>query len=393
MGAADSLARCQDLDFGSRRKAKRHGSSNAALGCMQNAQRAALQLLYGPEPEEARRTFAHPVSERLRLCGLGEKEREEDQQRHEGFFQALRVGDFRQVVHCVEEGADLTARTLRGQDVVMLASTTRAEGAVEVLKFMADAKIGIENQDCLGWTPLCHACRNSALQAATFLLENRARLDCQDNSGRTPLMLACLEGSLEVPILLIEASAQIRLQAPSAGRLLRKQWNAPKGRHAQESSGTRPKKAVEDHRGWTAIFYAAERGKQEVVKLLLRKLASPHIIGKEGVSALMVACVRGNVMAAKQLIRRRADVNQVEKNGNSALMLALAAAQQDLSAWLLQEDVDVDLSNALGETAYDIAAEQGFNSLKSTIIMISRKREEAQRKASLEAAALALGQD
>ncbi|CAJ1382050.1 unnamed protein product [Effrenium voratum] len=221
MGAADSLARCQDLDFGSRRKAKRHGSSNAALGCMQNAQRAALQLLYGPEPEEARRTFAHPVSERLRLCGLGEKEREEDQQRHEGFFQALRVGDFRQVVHCVEEGADLTARTLRGQDVVMLASTTRAEGAVEVLKFMADAKIGIENQDCLGWTPLCHACRNSALQAATFLLENRARLDCQDNSGRTPLMLACLEGSLEVPILLIEASAQIRLQAPSAGRLLR----------------------------------------------------------------------------------------------------------------------------------------------------------------------------
>ncbi|CAJ1382049.1 unnamed protein product [Effrenium voratum] len=360
MGAADSLARCQDLDFGSRRKAKRHGSSNAALGCMQNAQRAALQLLYGPEPEEARRTFAHPVSERLRLCGLGEKEREEDQQRHEGFFQALRVGDFRQVVHCVEEGADLTARTLRGQDVVMLASTTRAEGAVEVLKFMADAKIGIENQDCLGWTPLCHACRNSALQAATFLLENRARLDCQDNSGRTPLMLACLEGSLEVPILLIEASAQIRLQ---------------------------------DHRGWTAIFYAAERGKQEVVKLLLRKLASPHIIGKEGVSALMVACVRGNVMAAKQLIRRRADVNQVEKNGNSALMLALAAAQQDLSAWLLQEDVDVDLSNALGETAYDIAAEQGFNSLKSTIIMISRKREEAQRKASLEAAALALGQD
>ncbi|CAE7377292.1 ostf1 [Symbiodinium natans] len=101
----------------------------------------------------------------------------------------------------------------------------------------------------------------------------------------------------------------------------------------------------------------------------------------------MIAAVRGNTMASKQLIRRKADLNRVDKNGNTALMLALAAAQQDLVAWLLQEDVDVDNKNRLEETAYDIAAAQGFNSLKNTIVMISRIREEAKRKAALAAAA------
>ncbi|CAE7879833.1 unnamed protein product [Symbiodinium sp. KB8] len=310
------------------------------------------------DSDEAAREFAHPLTARLKMSGYspqdGREVAEDERQRIEGFFQALRVGDFRKVVDCAEEGMDLTQRTLRGQDVVMLAAVSKSSSTVSCLDFLLDAKIGIENKDCLSWTPLSHACRNSSTEAVTFLLERKASVDTQDVAGRTPMMLACMDASAEIPPLLLEARADIKLQ---------------------------------DKRQWTALFYAAERGKQEVVKFLLRKHATPQQTTSEGISALMIAAVRGNTMAAKQLIRRQADLNGVEKNGNTALMLALAAAQQDLVAWLLQEDVDVDISNDLEESAYDIAAEQGFNSLKNTIVMISRIREEARRKAALAAAA------
>jgi len=375
MGAVDSgLASCNELVLAapataaqgtlhssrrSRRKLQAGQGGGILQDCVQSAQHAAMHLLHGlPDNDEAGREFAHPLTARLKMSGYspqdGREMAEDERQRIEGFFHALRVGDFRKVVDCAEEGMDLTLRTLRGQDVVMLAAVSKSSSTVSCLDFLLDAKIGIENKDCLSWTPLSHACRNSSTEAVSFLLERRASVDTQDVAGRTPMMLACMDASADIPPLLLEARADIKLQ---------------------------------DKRQWTALFYAAERGKQEVVKFLLRKHATPQQTTSEGISALMIAAVRGNTMAAKQLIRRQADLNGVEKNGNTALMLALAAAQQDLVAWLLQEDVDVDISNDLEETAYDIAAEQGFNSLKNTIVMISRIREEARRKAALAAAA------
>ncbi|CAE7405365.1 KIDINS220, partial [Symbiodinium pilosum] len=361
------LATCSELTLTSApslqrsdsRKSRRQAATGILQDCYQSAQNAAAHLLHGlSDGEETSREFAHPLTVRLKVSSYsprdGRDQAEDERKRIEGFVQALRVGDFRKVVDFAEEGVDLTLRTLRGQDVVMLAAASKSSATVSCLRFLLDAKMGIENKDCLGWTPLSHACRNSATQAAEFLLQQRAAVDTQDVAGRTPLMLACMDASAEIPPLLLEAGAQIILQ---------------------------------DRRQWTALFYAAERGKQEVVKFLLRKHATPQQTTSEGISALMIAAVRGNTMAAKQLIRRQANLNEVEKNGNTALMLALAAAQQDLVAWLLQEDVDVDISNAIGETAYDIAAEQGFNSLKNTIVMISRIREEARRKAALAAAA------
>eukprot|EP00439_Symbiodinium_sp_Y106_P059356 s166_g8.t1 len=358
--SAQGLASCNELVLAA--------PATAAQGTLHSSRRSRRKLQAGQgggilqdRPKRACTCIGlrNCVIAWLKMSGYspqdGREMAEDERQRIEGFFHALRVGDFRKVVDCAEEGMDLTLRTLRGQDVVMLAAVSKSSSTVSCLDFLLDAKIGIENKDCLSWTPLSHACRNSSTEAVSFLLERRA----SDVAGRTPMMLACMDASADIPPLLLEARADIKLQDIR----------------------------VEDKRQWTALFYAAERGKQEVVKFLLRKHATPQQTTSEGISALMIAAVRGNTMAAKQLIRRQADLNGVEKNGNTALMLALAAAQQDLVAWLLQEDVDVDISNDLEETAYDIAAEQGFNSLKNTIVMISRIREEARRKAALAAAA------
>eukprot|EP00439_Symbiodinium_sp_Y106_P059888 s166_g8.t2 len=380
--SAQGLASCNELVLAA--------PATAAQGTLHSSRRSRRKLQAGQgggilqdRPKRACTCIGlrNCVIAWLKMSGYspqdGREMAEDERQRIEGFFHALRVGDFRKVVDCAEEGMDLTLRTLRGQDVVMLAAVSKSSSTVSCLDFLLDAKIGIENKDCLSWTPLSHACRNSSTEAVSFLLERRA----SDVAGRTPMMLACMDASADIPPLLLEARADIKLQD------IRVECNSWRIKAFTLLSLEFLEFGVQDKRQWTALFYAAERGKQEVVKFLLRKHATPQQTTSEGISALMIAAVRGNTMAAKQLIRRQADLNGVEKNGNTALMLALAAAQQDLVAWLLQEDVDVDISNDLEETAYDIAAEQGFNSLKNTIVMISRIREEARRKAALAAAA------
>eukprot|EP00913_Durusdinium_trenchii_P018228 g17125.t1 len=347
MGAAIALAPCQELET-KRARTRRGAAEPGPLNCVQSAREAARALLYGREPEAPKKAFVHPISERIKRSEVGDVKDDEDEdddgrRTTESFFHALRTADFRKVVDLVEEGTDLTKRTLRGQETSFDGRCGRCGDSEDLAWEQVGGRCRlVEPGDVVSLTSEQIQEAMHQKEASRFLLQTKALVNSQDVMGRTPLMLSCMEGSERIVALLIEAGA------------------------GSES---------------------------EVVKYLLRKHASPQASTQEGVSSLMVACVRGNTMAAKQLIRRRCEVNQVEQSGNSALMLALAAAQQDLVAWLLQEDVEVDLSNEMGETACEIAAQQGFNSLKSTILMISRRREEQRRKEQLWLAAQALDED
>ena len=104
---------------------------------------------------------------------------------------------------------------------------------VDCLQFLIDAKMGIENkehpmspgsfilldlcQDSLGWTPLAHACRNDALEAAKFLLDQRAHVNSQDVMGRTPLMLGTPRWLFE-PADLVKTSPKLVSSWPTAER-------------------------------------------------------------------------------------------------------------------------------------------------------------------------------
>eukprot|EP00931_Biecheleriopsis_adriatica_P103000 TRINITY_DN77896_c0_g1_i1.p1 TRINITY_DN77896_c0_g1~~TRINITY_DN77896_c0_g1_i1.p1 ORF type:complete len:386 (+),score=96.77 TRINITY_DN77896_c0_g1_i1:109-1266(+) len=352
---------------GLKKKEKKFISHTGLMGqltdCTGMAAKAAMALLSTEDGlvMKSDTNFVHPISEVYRTSAFygGERAKDadaDDRANTDIFIQALRTGDIRKVVDRAEAGADLTHRTLRGQDCMMLAASSRSPGTQEVMRFLMDAHIGIENQDRYGWTPLSHSSRNGARESTEFLLEAKAEVDCKDTLGRTPLMLACIEGSELLAGTLIAARADVRQQ---------------------------------DLRGWTPLFYAAEQGSQDLVKFLMRKFGSPHQVAFEGSSALMVSCVRGNLSASKQIIRRGCDMDHQDHHGNTALMLALAAGQLELGFWLVDENADVELANLAEETAYDIADAQGFNSLKNKILSIARQREEAKKKAALEAAAQA----
>eukprot|EP00930_Biecheleria_cincta_P085135 TRINITY_DN7454_c3_g2_i2.p1 TRINITY_DN7454_c3_g2~~TRINITY_DN7454_c3_g2_i2.p1 ORF type:complete len:347 (-),score=78.56 TRINITY_DN7454_c3_g2_i2:307-1347(-) len=333
LSLCDTLERAQSNSRRKVRSKDRTRSGRLAADCVQTASEC-VRLLLDEDPVfglQEGRDFSHPIAGAYKIkdffVGHHAVDADaEDLAKTQALQQAARTGDFKKLVDTTEEGADLTAMTMRGQDVLMLAAACRSSGTIECIRFLLDARMNIESRDTLGWTPLAHACRNGAKEAAIFLMEMRAAVDAPDLGGRTPLMLACMEGAENICEDIVKAGAEIRAQ---------------------------------DKRGWSPLFYAAENGKQDLVKTILRKYATPHQTSKDGFTALMVATVRGQLGAMKQLIRRGGNIDHRDLNGNTSLMLGLAAQQLETSRWLVEEGIEVESQNNAGENAFDIAEARG----------------------------------
>ena len=126
------------------------------------------------------------------------------------------------------------------------------------------------------------------------------------NNGETPLMKATLAGCLECMRRLLDFGADVNARA--------NWWEGE-----DESPSDFPPLELSDifdDRGWTALMYAAARGRGECVELLLSRGASPRMLSWHGYSA-------------KQLVNIVFDYDR----DSSAIeyMLDLADAQWELS--------------------------------------------------------------
>jgi uncharacterized protein len=74
--------------------------------------------------------------------------------------------------------------------------------------------------------------------------------------------------------------------------------------------------------GYTGLMAAAQRGRVDIVKLLLDHKADPNVAGKDGGTALMLAAENNQPEIVKQLLDRGADPNRQDNNGWTALLKA-----------------------------------------------------------------------
>jgi ankyrin repeat protein len=74
--------------------------------------------------------------------------------------------------------------------------------------------------------------------------------------------------------------------------------------------------------GYTGLMVASERGRPDIIKLLLDHKADPNVTGRDGTSALMLASENNQPEIVKSLIGRGADPNRQDNNGWTALLKA-----------------------------------------------------------------------
>ena len=113
-----------------------------------------------------------------------------------------------------------------------------------------------------------------------------------------------------------------------------------------------------DEFGMTALMWAAERGCEAVLRLLVEKGADLNAKERDGKTALMKAAERHET-TVRLLLEKGADMNAIDKGGSTVLMIAAKYEREAVARLLLEKGADMNTINRRGRTALMIAASNG----------------------------------
>lgn len=171
------------------------------------------------------------------------------------------------------------------------------------IKKLSDLGADVDGpKEGMKWTHLMDALRRRDLEMAKCLIESGADTNFLGICDTTPLMVACGEGDVSAVRLLLE-------------------------------HGASPWQPATDQEGWDVLMHACSGGNSEIVDLLLEEYSCrTHLDGTSnyGKSALMIAAERGHEEVAKLLLDRGAGVGNYNNRGESALGFAIKTGNQTL---------------------------------------------------------------
>ena len=120
---------------------------------------------------------------------------------------------------------------------------------------------------------------------------------------------------------------------------------------------------AKDLDGETSLMKAAKREHEALIQLLLKQGADATIRDRDGETALMKAAEWSNEAVTQLLLEKGADVHSVSKSGETALMKAAKCFSENPEATtrlLLEKGADINAADKLGATALMKAA-KGFD--------------------------------
>jgi FOG: Ankyrin repeat len=90
-----------------------------------------------------------------------------------------------------------------------------------------------------------------------------------------------------------------------------------------------------DENGNTPLYYAAQKGARDIVKLLIENGADATIANNQSITPLHAVSKTGNKEIITILTENGADVNATDKEGKTPLIYAVSAGKSEISRQLL----------------------------------------------------------
>ncbi|KAF5227158.1 hypothetical protein FAUST_11949 [Fusarium austroamericanum] len=186
-----------------------------------------------------------------------------------------------------------------------------ARERTDVVKLLAESKAGLEHFDSLGWNPILDATGYTESPEITrILVENGANLRVTTSAGSTPLHFAAVAQDSSVLRVLLEFRKNFDIEARNLN-------------------------------GCTPLFRAAEIGRMESARLLIRAGADVNTARSDGVTALMCA-ISAEHSALVDLFLSQPEIELYQVNVDKKPILIWACQKQDLDSVVKLVDKGAD---------------------------------------------------
>jgi ankyrin repeat protein len=120
--------------------------------------------------------------------------------------------------------------------------------------------------------------------------------------------------------------------------------------------------AVEED-GWTPMVIAAQQGHAEIISLLLRSHAEPHLENKDGETALWLAARQEKFDLVKMFLQNKANPSQTSSSGRQPLTKQHKMAIL-MSLILIENGAEIDsITHEARVTPLWLAAQGGYTEI------------------------------
>lgn len=271
---------------------------------------------------------------------------------------AARLGDVESVDALLKKGMDINLAADNRWTALLLAAREDHTACAKLL-IAADANVNAALDDGNTVLHLAAANGNSALLQA--LLNAGAAPEAKNIRGRSALEMALLRSRPDAAKLL-SAVTPVDKDSEEDGRLLpvaaeRGDLNSVKN---MLERGVNPDAM---NNGWTALHFAAQSGRMEIMKILLEKGADIEARAAGRVTPLYLAAVRGQVNAAALLLSNGAVVDVENRSGLTPLYAAAQRGDVPMVSCLLKAGANINHSGRNGWTPLHIAVQSGYSEI------------------------------
>ncbi|KAB5546847.1 ankyrin repeat-containing domain protein [Coniochaeta sp. 2T2.1] len=292
------------------------------------------------------------------------------------------------VKHVIAKGADMTTVGRDGTErsALFLAAEQGHSGVVSCLLDCAQPSRRqemIDRVDKERRTALGISCSGQHDKATRLLLEAGANVEKVNNDGHTALYYAVRPGSEALTMTIMEKSSSIDafkdigevfLHATLLGQ-------TEVVKHILDRAAglsTRPQDFSREEDGRRALHLAAERGFEEIVRLLLEAGVEVDEPDEEGITPLVLAAVAGEPGIVEDLLSRNADPQRMLSENQTILLYVVRHAEDTprhayvVSLLLRKTNVDPNIADEDKNVPLHWAVELGKLELAKALLDSSR---------------------